>query len=327
MKTIHPSVRLRGAFAGALSTILLFLATCPVAMAQSAHSIPVPAQGTGADMDSPTTINVFYLSDFQAGKVLYYPPSGGTGRVFVDGIPATTGLAFDAAGTLYVSSDKTGTQEATIYTVPPNGGSKQVFYSDASLRQAHGLAFDANGDLFVATASGRTVLEFVAPFTTPPAPPIVYADTSDGLYQPISVAFDSSGALYVSNAYGPGPGANGSVFKFTGPHTGTMLPSPSGGFCVAYGLAFDTNGNLYVSNAATKSCGAPSILKYSTSGVWTTFATGDLVEPLGLAIDQSNNVYVADRQLNEIEKFTPSGVGSFFASGEIAPHFLAIQPH
>ncbi len=278
--------------------------------------------------------NYFYLSDFQAGKVLYYPPSGSNmpGKTLVS-VVKPTGLAFDSSGTLYIGSDSTLPQHASIYTTPVTGGGSLTpfLYNDAGLDQVHGLAFDSSGNLFAATASGHTVLKFTYPFTQPPTYEVYGDDIHDGLNQPIDVVIGSDGNLYVSDAYKPDPDGNtGRIFVFTAQHEATILsPQPSGGFCVAYGLAFDSHGDLYVSNAATSStCGGPSILKFSMgTQTWTTFAgAANFIEPLGLLIDSSDNVYVADRLLNEIEKFSSAGgTGMEFAPGSSAPHFLAMH--
>ena len=82
-----------------------------------------------------------------------------------------------------------------------------------------------------------------------------------GFSNPIGLALDAAGNLYVSNqgnntvsVVGPGGGA-ATVFA-----TGFSNPS---------GLAFDAAGNLYVANSNTN-----SVIKVTPGGMETTFATG-----------------------------------------------------
>ena len=54
----------------------------------------------------------------------------------------------------------------------------------------------------------------------------------------------------------------------------------------------------------------------------STFASG--LDPFGLAIDSAGNVFEADGETGQINKFTPGGVQSTFATGVI-PMGLAID--
>ena len=56
----------------------------------------------------------------------------------------------------------------------------------------------------------------------------------------------------------------------------------------------------------------------------TTFARTGLNSPYGLAFDSGGNLYAANNGNGTIEKFTPGGVGSVFASG-VTPYGLAID--
>ncbi len=272
--------------------------------------------------------------------VRYYPQTGGTGKVFAANIPEATGLAFDSAGTLYVGSDSPTGQNSAIYTIS-SAGVRATFWVDMSTTdnvEVHGLAFAPNGDLYVATASGQSILKFTYPFGTNPTPTVF----ASGLTHPIGLTFDSSGVLlYCSNVFGPGSNNKGYIVTFTPPsNTATPVTPPMGGFCNPYGMAFDSHGNFFVSNAATSgTCSAAIVKRDATTGGWTTFATSystgtgtqDLEEPLGIVIDQvDNDVFVAERQLEIIVKYDSSGDGTQFATaGSItsAPHFITYLPH
>ncbi len=85
------------------------------------------------------------------------------------------------------------------------------------------------------------------------------------------------------------------------------------------GVALDAQGNLYVSTNANR------IEKFSPTGVdLGTFATVGLNFPMGLAFDRAGNLYAANYAGNNVQKFTPAGVGSVFA-GVIRPTGLAFD--
>jgi sugar lactone lactonase YvrE len=93
-----------------------------------------------------------------------------------------------------------------------------------------------------------------------------------------------------------------------------------------YGVAVDATGNIYLADVVNQ-----SIRKISNTGVVTTLAgsgfrsyaegvgtAASFNNPLGIAVDASGNVFVADQGNNRIRKITPAGVVSTFAGSGIA---------
>jgi sugar lactone lactonase YvrE len=142
---------------------------------------------------------------------------------------------------------------------------------------------------------------------------------------PQGIAVDSAGVVYVCDL------GNGIIRKITSGVVTTFISnitSPNG-------LAIDSSGTLYVCEE-----GLHRIIKISPAGVITVLAgsggqgyvdgTGTNAQfknPIGIAVDSSGNVYVADNNNNLIRKITPAGEVSTFASGSgmSYPRGLAID--
>jgi len=132
--------------------------------------------------------------------------------------------------------------------------------------QGFGLAFDAAGNLFAADASDQTIFKF-----TPAGAGSVLVGpaTFTGVQFPVGLAFDRSGNLLVTtegNEGGPGGDAI-LVFAPDGTEStfATDLADP-------WGIAFDPSGDLLV--AELKALAPGDILKFSTNGSQTVFASG-----------------------------------------------------
>ena len=148
----------------------------------------------------------------------------------------------------------------------------------------------------------------------------IFADASDGLRRPRELAFDGAGNLYVADH------AADAIIKIT--PGGDVSVFASG--VAARGLAFDSAGNLYTTTGSFQF----AIERFAPDGTRSLFA-GDLLGlPRTLAFDRAGDLYVStatgsisgfDSAGNSyvshftgtIEKFTPDGVGSFFASPSV----------
>jgi sugar lactone lactonase YvrE len=92
------------------------------------------------------------------------------------------------------------------------------------------------------------------------------------------------------------------------------------GITTPAGLAFDSNGNLYVAQSVSNLTQA-EIKKVTPAGTVTTFVASataataaKFLQPTGVAVDASNNVYFATGNTNRtIRKVSPAGIVSSFA--------------
>lgn len=231
-----------------------------------------------------------YLSTYDANSVLRFTSDGNqsTFATASSGLNYPAGLAFDD-GNLYVAN------LLNIEEFGPSGTG--AVFAAAGVAGPVALAFDGNGNLFVANSGNNTIEEFDASGTG-----TVFATASSGINGPQGLAFDSSGNLYVADH-------NNTILKFNPNGTGAVFATS--GVFNPQGLAFDDDGNLFVANG-----GNNTIQEFNTSGQGSVFTSTNLVvSPIGLAFDSSGDLYVANHGRNDILEFSPNGVGTVFASG------------
>jgi len=147
-------------------------------------------------------------------------------RSFLSDVMNPTGLAFDRAGLLYVSSRMDG----AIYQVTPDG--HRSIYAEG-MGIATGIAFDKQGNLYVGDRSGTI-------FRINTDRQIFVFATLEPSVAAYHLAFGLDGCLYIA---GPTTSSFDHVYRV----------SPSGEVASFYrglgrpqGLAFDVKGNLYV---------------------------------------------------------------------------------
>jgi len=156
--------------------------------------------------------------------------------------------------------------------------------------------------------------------------------TGARFFQPIGIAIDKDGNLYIADTGNNKirkitPGGVVTTIAGTGAQGKTNGAAAQATFSAPQGLAVDANGNVYVADTFNS-----IIRKITPQGVVTTLAGGGNVStptngtgtsasfynPIGIAIDGNNNLYVADSNHNMIRKITADGVVSTFAgSGDI----------
>ena len=146
--------------------------------------------------------------------------------------------------------------------------------------------------------------------------------TNAEFFNPHGVAVDSSGNVYVADTY------NHLIRKITSSGAVTTLAGTAGisgfsdgvgtnaKFNYPHGVAVDSSGNVYVADTHNQ-----LIRKITSSGTATTLAgtagisgstdgvgtNAKFNSPIGVAVDSSGNVYVADTYNHLIRKITSSG--------------------
>ena len=189
-------------------------------------------------------------------------------KPFINELMNATGLAFDAEGTLYISSRYDG----IIYQATPNG-SMSVFVEGMGV--ATGIAFDRNQNLFVGDRSGTI-------FKIAPNRQIFVFATLEPSIAAYHLAFGPDGYLYVT---GPTTSSFDSVHRI----------SEAGEVQVFYrglgrpqGIAFDEDGRLYV---AASISGRKGVVRIYPDRRADLFVSGPGI--VGLAFTPSRALVIA----------------------------------
>ena len=231
------------------------------------------------------------------------------------------GLALDNVGNLYAGVPS----QSRIWRFSSQG---QVSLIGNNVDSVSGLAFDSAGNLFATIPNFLEILrlDYRQEYGYYLGGSTNYSQSY--LSYPTSLTFDNAGNIFVANG----------IYPFANrPYTNTIAKFSSnlsylGDFATGlnkpWGLAFDSAGNLYVSNSGTNASLRNTIVKFTPEGIRSTFATTifGLNAPQGLAFDSAGNLYVANSGNGTIQKFTPNGIGTVFASGLNSPSSIAIFP-
>jgi hypothetical protein len=169
------------------------------------------------------------------------------------------GLAFDGAGNLFVSTS------AKILKVARDG-TQSTFAS--GLNGAGSLAFDSLGNLYTGSDSGRSIVKFASNGSATTFVTFTGANSSIG-----ALAFGAGGDLFVRRG--------SSILKIAPDGTRTTFATNDRFFLSP--IAFDGAGILFA-GLSTYDSAEPAIVKFTSSGVATTFALGPL-QPSGFAFE------------------------------------------
>jgi hypothetical protein len=263
------------------------------------------------------------------------------------------GIAASASGIVYVADTQNDTIRMItaegIVTTPagkaPHTGSADGVGPAARFNGPGGVAVDGAGNTYVVDANNDTVrkVSLDGTVTTLAGDP-GQAGTDDGVGSaarfgttsqgPSGIAVDGAGNLYVADT------PNSTIRKVTADGAVTTLAGTAGDadcvdgtgnaalFIWPVGVAVDSGGNVFVADGQCN-----TIRRITPAGVVTTLA-GDPTQsgstdgtganasfsfPSGVAVDASDNVYVADMDNATIRKITPEGVVTTLAGNPGLP--------
>lgn len=264
------------------------------------HSFSITAcAGAVLLMTSAALAQNLFVSDSNGN--IYEITPGGAQSTFASGLSYPYGIAFNSAGDLFVgdSADNAG-ETGNITEITPNG-TASVF---ASGLDPHGVAFNTAGDLFEEDYNTGNLYEYT--------PKGVQSTFATGLSFPLSMAFNSSGYLFVGEGYGSG---NGYIEEIT--PTGTQSTFASG-LNFPNALAFNNAGDLFEADV-----GSGTVFEFSPTGGRSTFAS--ISGANALAFNSAGDLFVASSS-GLITEVAPNGTQTSFASVSGIPTAIEFQP-
>jgi sugar lactone lactonase YvrE len=236
----------------------------------------------------------------------------------------------------------TMTESVSVLTFAGGGGttSNKADYIDgigvaASFNHPLDLAVDSSRNIYVADTGNRRIRKIsregvVTTFAGSGEQGLLDGTgTSASFSYPTGIEVDANGNVYVADATAIRkitPQGVVTTLAGSGEYGDADGTGASAKFSCPTGIALDGSGNIYISDSN-------KIRMVTQQGVVTTvagngrpsFADGvganaGFNEPAGIAVDNSGNIYVADRGNNRIRKINPQGVVTTLAGSGIASY-------
>ena len=281
--------------------------------------------------------------------------SGDGGAAVNAQLNAPQGLAVDSHGNVYIADSgnnrvRVVTSDGLIHTFAGNGllgtprflgdGGQAV---NGNLQQPGGVAVDSTGTVYIADTLDNVIRKVTSDGVISTIAGNFYAGYSGNgnpafgaaFNHPQDVLLDSSGNIYVAdtlNGYVRKITTDGLVNFIAGDgnigYSGDGGAGTSAGLIEPFSLALDSGGNLYIAERADG-----RIRKLDSKGNISTVAgtgalgfAGDngsataaqLFLPMGVAVDASGNLYIADTGNNRVRKLASGSINTIAGNGGYA---------
>ena len=193
--------------------------------------------------------------------------------------------------------------------------------TSAQLNLPGGIAVDSSGNLYIADGGNHRVRKISGGTITTVAGNGTAGYTGDNgaatsaeLNDPVDVAVDSSGNLYIADAGNNviRKVSNGTITTFAGNntlgagYTGDGGAAPNAQLNAPVGVAVDSAGNVYIADSNNNA------IREVSGGNISTVTGGTLHHPCSVAVGPSNTLYVADTDGRRVV-FLSSGNATVFA--------------
>ncbi len=312
---------------------------------------------TSANLNNPYSISIditgnIYIADYYNNRVRKvnantgiittiagdgtFGYSGDNGLATLAKLTKPTGVAFDAAGNIYIVDNyyknirKVAISTGIITTVAGGGSSlgDGGAATSALLSGPTGIALDAFDNIYIADYGNNRIRKVTIStgIITTVAGNGTSSSSGDsgiailaGIPTPNAITLDASGNMYISD--------NDHIRKVTlstgiiNNFEGTKVADSDGDgglaissqLCHPYGIAFDASKNIYIANQCdnrirkvTANTGIITTIAGSSvpgyNGDSILAASAQLSSPGGITVDTSGNIYIADRDNNRIRK-------------------------
>lgn len=239
-----------------------------------------------------------YIADSGFAAVQMYAKGSSTAKSVGTGLTAPTGVAVDGAGDVFIADGGSG----TVVEVP-NGPNGLMAGAQATLKSGLGnnlkLAVDSASNLYISDPSNGRVVKLNNVGVIVPAFTQTETDIT-GFTAPSAVATDSSNNLWVAD------GSN--LIEVVPGGTPTTVLSSLG---TAVGLAVDPSGSVYVAQSGG------TVRIPNESGTLNpadqVIVAPSVTTPTSVALDQSENIYIADSTA-EVVQFIGSSASVNFGT-------------
>jgi hypothetical protein len=235
------------------------------------------------------------------------------------GLGGYSGIAFDPNGNVYVASHEQNEifrYDPTGAPLPAPGQSGALYAQGGGLSNLGNIGFGPDGNLYAVSEGTEQILRYQGPAGSSPGAfmnVFVTAPTNDDFNR---LTFGPDNNLDIKGAANP----NYQILRYDGSTgqpigNGVFVSAGSGGLTVGQTLTFDPQG-AYMYIVAK----AGEVLRFQGPNGPSPGAFVDVYVPqgqanfstaLGIALDSAGNVYVSDRDLNQVTRFAPNSQASF----------------
>ncbi len=286
--------------------IMSFLLLCGPVLAMPEYMWQWDSSGSTPSYVAVTGSGNILVTDVVNENVVEYDPTGttivnswGTWGTANGDFKTPQGIAIDSSGNIYVvDSLNNRVQEFTSTgTFTQEWGGTAPGSSPGQFNNPTGIAIDSSNNVYVTDSLNNRVEVYNSATGWNDFIP----SSSGVLNNPTGVAVDGSGDVYVADT-------NNGVVRFFDPYGDDMRDLA--GFTNPTGVAVDVNGNLYFMDIThlvnVYDSNGNYIMNFGSygSGDGSTYNEAYFNNPVGIAVDGAQNLYIADKGNGRVQSLS-----------------------